>query len=122
MKTLPGFARGEREGRPQKRIRFFHGASLPIVDEIGCLPVVQGAGNLFFQLVSARYKRGAMIPTSSRGFAVRRSGSQTCRQPVHHVGSNRHEKRRSSPERGWVGVRRTRSLRSGRALNPRLLW
>ena len=28
-----------------------------------------GGGNLFFQLVNARYERGAMILTSNRGFA-----------------------------------------------------
>ena len=33
------------------------------------LPVVPGSGNLFFQLVAARYERGAMILTSYRGFA-----------------------------------------------------
>ena len=36
-----------------------------IVDEIGYLPVVPSGGNLFFQLVNARYERGAMILTSS---------------------------------------------------------
>src|SRR3954469_5869955 len=40
-----------------------------IVDEIGYLPVISGGGNLFFQLVNARYERGAMILTSNRGFA-----------------------------------------------------
>jgi hypothetical protein len=30
---------------------------------------VPGGGNLFFQLVNARYERGAMILTSNRGFA-----------------------------------------------------
>jgi hypothetical protein len=40
-----------------------------IVDEIGYLPVIPGGGNLFFQLVNARYERGAMIFTSNRGFA-----------------------------------------------------
>ena len=39
------------------------------MDEIGYLPVVPGGGNLFFQLVNARYERGAMILTSNRGFA-----------------------------------------------------
>ena len=29
----------------------------------GYLPVASGGGNLFFQLVNARYERGAMIPT-----------------------------------------------------------
>ena len=43
--------------------------ALLIVDEIGYLPVVPGGGNLFFQLVNARYERGAMILTSNRGFA-----------------------------------------------------
>src|SRR6266568_1859156 len=40
-----------------------------IVDEIGYLPVIPGGGNLFFQLVNARYEKGAMILTSNRGFA-----------------------------------------------------
>ncbi len=61
-------ARAEREGRLQERIRFFCRPALVIVDEIGCLPV-RGGGNLFFQLVNARYGRGAMILTSNRGFA-----------------------------------------------------
>ena len=43
--------------------------SLLVVDEIGYLPVIAGGGNLFFQLVNARYERGAMILTSNRGFA-----------------------------------------------------
>jgi len=43
--------------------------SLLIVEEIGYLPVIPGGGNLFFQLVNARYERAAMIHTSNRGFA-----------------------------------------------------
>jgi DNA replication protein DnaC len=66
---LGQLARAEREGRLQERIRFFCRPALLIVDEIGYLPVVQGGGNLFFQLVNARYERGAMILTSNRGFA-----------------------------------------------------
>jgi DNA replication protein DnaC len=62
-------ARAEREGRLAERIRFFCRPALLIVDEIGYLPVVSGGGNLFFQLVNARYERGAMILTSNRGFA-----------------------------------------------------
>ena len=30
---------------------------------------MHGGGNLFFQLVNARYEKGAMILTSNRGFA-----------------------------------------------------
>jgi len=62
-------ARAEREGTLSQRIRFLCRASLLVVDEIGYLPVTPGGGNLFFQLVNARYERGAMILTSNRGFA-----------------------------------------------------
>ncbi len=66
---ITSLSRAEREGRLQERIRFFCRPSLLIVDEIGYLPVIAGGGNLFFQLVNARYERGAMILTSNRGFA-----------------------------------------------------
>lgn len=66
---IAALARAEREGRLQERIRFFCRPALLVVDEIGYLPVVPGGGNLFFQLVNARYERGAMILTSNRGFA-----------------------------------------------------
>jgi DNA replication protein DnaC len=66
---LAQLSRAEREGRLSERLRFFCRPALLIVDEIGYLPVVPGGGNLFFQLVNARYERGAMILTSNRGFA-----------------------------------------------------
>lgn len=62
-------AKAEREGQLRERIRWFCRAALLIVDEIGYLPVTPGGGNLFFQMVNARYERGAMILTSNRGFA-----------------------------------------------------
>jgi DNA replication protein DnaC len=62
-------AKAEREGTLREKIRFFCRFALLIVDEIGYLPVIPGGGNLFFQLVNARYERGAMILTSNRGFA-----------------------------------------------------
>ncbi len=62
-------AKAEREGQLPERIRWFCRAALLIGDEIGYLPVTQGGGNLFFQLVNARYEKGAMILTSNRGFA-----------------------------------------------------
>src|SRR5262245_302145 len=54
-------AKAEREGQLRERTRFLCRTSLLIVDEIGYLPVIPGGGNLFFQLVNARYERGAMI-------------------------------------------------------------
>jgi DNA replication protein DnaC len=62
-------AKAEREGSLREKIRFLCRFALLIVDEIGYLPVTPGGGNLFFQLVNARYEKGAMILTSNRGFA-----------------------------------------------------
>ena len=61
-------AKAEREGTLREKIRFFCRFSLLIVDEIGYLPVVAGGGNLFFQLVNARYE-ARRHSTSNRGFA-----------------------------------------------------
>jgi DNA replication protein DnaC len=55
---IGALAKAEREGQLRERIRFLCRAALLIVDEIGYLPVVPGGGNLFFQLVNARYERG----------------------------------------------------------------
>jgi DNA replication protein DnaC len=66
---VTALAKAEREGTLRERLRFLARASLLVVDEIGYLPVVPGGGNLFFQLVNARYEKGAMILTSNRGFA-----------------------------------------------------
>ena len=51
------------------RMRTFLHPSLLIVDEIGFLPITPGGASLFFQLVNARYEKGAMILTSNLGFA-----------------------------------------------------
>jgi DNA replication protein DnaC len=66
---IEALARAEREGRLRDKIRFYSRTSLLIVDEIGYLPITSGGANLFFQLVNARYEKGAMILTSNRGFA-----------------------------------------------------
>lgn len=66
---IAALSKAEREGALREKIRYFCRFSLLIVDEIGYLPVIQGGGNLFFQLVNARYEKGAMILTSNRGFA-----------------------------------------------------
>jgi DNA replication protein DnaC len=65
---VASLAKAEREGQLKERIRFIARNALLIVDEIGYLPVTAGGANLFFQLVNARYERGAMILTSNHGF------------------------------------------------------
>jgi DNA replication protein DnaC len=66
---IASLAKAEREGCLRERIRWLARSALLIVDEIGYLSVIPGGGNLFFQLVNARYEKGAMILTSNRGFA-----------------------------------------------------
>lgn len=66
---IASLAKAEREGALREKIRFLTRAALLVVDEIGYLPVTPGGANLFFQLVNARYEKGAMILTSNRGFA-----------------------------------------------------
>ena len=66
---INSLAKADREGRLRERIRTLCRAQLLIVDEVGYLTLGATAGNLLFQLVNARYERGAMILTSNRGFA-----------------------------------------------------
>jgi len=56
---IESLSKAEREGRLVEKIRFYARASLLIVDEIGYLPITSGGANLFFQLVNARYEKGA---------------------------------------------------------------
>ncbi|WP_272911661.1 IS21-like element helper ATPase IstB [Loktanella sp. M215] len=66
---IEALSKADREGRLVEKIRFYARASLLIVDEIGYLLITSGGANLFFQLVNARYEKGAMILTSNWGFA-----------------------------------------------------
>jgi DNA replication protein DnaC len=59
-------AKGHAEGRLEERLTHFAKPKLLIVDELGYLPFEANAAHLFFQLVSRRYERGAMLITSNR--------------------------------------------------------
>ena len=67
---IASLAKAEREGQLRERIRYPRAAprSWSSTRSATC-PVMPGGGNLFFQLVNARYEKGAMILTSNRGFA-----------------------------------------------------
>ena len=58
----------QRAGSLTARLRYINRAALLIVDEVGYLPIEPGGANLFFQLVNARYEKGATVLTSNRGF------------------------------------------------------
>jgi DNA replication protein DnaC len=66
---IDSLKKAEREGKLEQRIRFITRPALLIIDEVGYLPVQKGGANLFFQLINARYERGAVILTSNRGFS-----------------------------------------------------
>ena len=59
-------AKAHGEGRLEERLTHFAKPKLLIVDELGYLPFQPDAAHLFFQLVSRRYERGAMLVTSNR--------------------------------------------------------
>ena len=57
---------GRLEGRLEERPAHFAKPKLLIADELGSLPLEPNAAHLFFQLVSRRHERGAMLVTSNR--------------------------------------------------------
>ncbi len=59
-------AKAHAEGRLEERLLHFGKPKLLIVDELGYLPFEPDAAHLFFQLVSRRYEKGAMLVTSNR--------------------------------------------------------
>jgi len=70
--ALPSIAKLTRayaENRIKDRLKFYRQPKLLIVDEIGYIPIDRHGAHLFFQLVSRRYEKGAMILTSNRSFS-----------------------------------------------------
>lgn len=59
-------AKAHADGRLEERLMHLSKPRLLIVDELGYLPFEPDAAHLFFQLVSRRYERGAMLITSNR--------------------------------------------------------
>ena len=59
-------AKGHAEGRLEERLAHFAKPKLLIIDELGYLPFEPNAAHLFFQLVSRRYEKGAILLTSNR--------------------------------------------------------
>jgi DNA replication protein DnaC len=58
------------EGRLEERLKLLTQPQLLIIDEIGYLPIDRQGANLFFQLVSRRYERGAIIITSNQSLGA----------------------------------------------------
>ena len=69
MNLVANLAKAQADGRLEERLSYYSGPKLLVVDELGYLSFDSGAGNLFFQLISRRYEKGAMLITSNRSVA-----------------------------------------------------
>ena len=63
---VASLAKGHVQGRLEERLINYIKPKLLIIDELGYLPLEPDAAHLFFQLVSRRYERGAILITSNR--------------------------------------------------------
>ena len=71
MELVANLAKAQAENRLEERLAHYAKPKLLIVDELGYLPLEPDAAHLFFQLVSRRYERGAML--LRRGVTVPRT-------------------------------------------------
>ena len=69
MPLIASLTRAYAENRIEERLKFYCQAKLLIIDEIGYIPIDRHGAHLFFQLISRRYEKGALILTSNRSFS-----------------------------------------------------
>ena len=58
------------ENRLDERLKLLAQPQVLIIDEIGYIPIDRQGANLFFQLISRRYERGAIIVTSNQSLGA----------------------------------------------------
>ncbi len=69
MKALIQCLRTEEiDRKAQIKMRRIRASHLLIIDEVGYLPITQGEGNLFFQLISELQEQAAILLTTNKGF------------------------------------------------------
>jgi DNA replication protein DnaC len=66
INLIAALAKATLENRLEERLGHFSKPKLLVVDELGYLPFEKNASHLFFQLVSRRYEKGAMMLTTNR--------------------------------------------------------
>jgi len=69
MPLIASLTKAYAENRIEERLKFYCQPKLLIVDEIGYIPIDRHGAHLFFQLISRRYERGALVLTSNRSFS-----------------------------------------------------
>lgn len=66
---IASLARAHHENRLDDKLKQYCQPKLLVIDEIGYIPIDRLGANLFFQLISRRYERGAMIMTSNQPYS-----------------------------------------------------
>jgi len=69
MQLIASLTKAYAENRIEERLKFYCQHKLMIIDEIGYIPIDRHGAHLFFQLISRRYEKGALIITSNRSFS-----------------------------------------------------
>ena len=59
-----------RKNRLEERLKLLSQPQLLIIGEIGYIPVDRQGANFFFQLISRRYEKGAIILTSNQSLGA----------------------------------------------------
>jgi len=70
MGLIASLGKALAENRLEEKLKLLTQPQLLIVDEIGYIPIDRQGANLFFQLVSRRYERGAIILTSNQSLGA----------------------------------------------------
>jgi DNA replication protein DnaC len=70
MGLLATLGKALAENRLEERLKLLAQPQLLIIDEIGYIPIDRQGANLFFQLVSRRYEKGALLLTSNQSLGA----------------------------------------------------
>lgn len=68
QQMIENLRKAARQQRLQRQLKNYCRPHVLIIDELGYLPLDPEDANLFFQLVSGRYERGAIILTSNKSY------------------------------------------------------
>ena len=68
LPLIAALTKAYAENRLEERLKPYCLPKLLIIDEIGYIPIDRHGAHLFFQLISRRYERGAIILTSNQSF------------------------------------------------------
>ena len=112
MRLIATLTKAYAENRLEERLKQYALPKLLIIDEIGYIPIDQHGAHLFFQLISRRYERGAIILTANQSFG---QWGEVFGNPIiataildrllHHSVVGKHQGRLVSPPgktEGWV--------------------